>query len=515
MKRLGGRDLRRWAAVLLAIGLAWRVVRLAENFALSADEASVAVHLLDRDFEGLTKPLGYGQVAPVGFLWTELAVSRTLGLSEAALRLPAWIASLAAFGLFWSLAWRLLDRRRAALAVGFFAASYYVVRYGAEVKPYAGDVLLSLGIVWLAWRILEDGQAVGPKIGLTLLAAAGVWFSYPAVFVAAGAGAVLAWRALRAPSRRALLFVVVYGLALTASFLSVFVLIYRPQARDLPEWFAGYWGDAFPPVAQPLRLLWWLIDIHAGVMLAYPAGAAHFGSVLTLVCVVAGVVWMARARRDLLLLLLSPLPFAFAAAALHLYPYGDAIRTSLYMAPAFCLLAGAGLVTILGAALPARRAAYGLHAAVAGLAAFAAGGMAVDVLRPYKELGDHENRDVLRLLCSRSEPGDEWVVLNGASEARFRFYLSRFSPVRVRWEGAGLAPREPSRASLIAYTYQGTTLPKEPLRTSLSVLAQRQGPWRHLGFPLEDGVIHVYEFGGRFLNAEGTRIRASADGISP
>jgi hypothetical protein len=470
-------------------------VSLAANFALSADEASVAVHLLDRDFEGLTKPLGYAQVAPVGFLWTELAVSRAIGLSEAAVRLPAWVASLAALGLFWSLAWRVLDRRRALLAVGIFAASYYVVRYGAEVKPYAGDVLLSLGIVWLASRILEDAKAIGPKVGLTLLAAAGVWCSYPAVFVAAGAGAVLSWRALGARSRRPLLFVTVCGFVLAASFLLVYLVIYRPQFHDAPAWFADYWRDGFPPITQPVRLLWWLVDIHAGVMLAYPAGAAHFGSVATLACVVAGAVWMARARRDLLLLLLSPLPFALAAAALRRYPYGDAIRTSLYMAPAFCLLAGAGIVTILGAALPARKAAYGVRAAAAVLAVFAVGGMAADVARPYKELGDHENRDVLRLLCSRSGPGDEWVVVNGASEARFRFYLARFSPARVRWDAADIARPDPARIRLIAYAYQGTVLPKEPLQASLSALAPRQGPWRHEEFPLDDGVIHVYEFG--------------------
>ena len=436
-------------------------------------------------------------MAPVGFLWIELAVGRLLGLSEAALRLPAWLSGLAALVLFFSFARRVLDRRRALLAVGIFASSYYVVRHGAEVKPYAGDVLLALGIVWLAWRILEDEKAPGPWVGLTLLAAAGVWFSYPLVFVAAGAGAVLTRHAIRSRSRRALLFVAVYGLVLTASFLLIYFRVNRHQEQGVPSWMDGYWQDAFPPVKQPLRLLWWLVDIHAGVMLAYPVGAAHFGGALTLICVVAGAFWMARTRRDLLLLLLSPLPFAFAAAAFRRYPYGDAIRTSLYMAPSFCLLAGAGVVTLLNAVVPGRRAARGVRVAVGVLAALAAGGIALDVARPYKEMGDHGNRDVLRLLCARGRPGDEWVVMNGASEARFRFYLARFSPVPVRWEArtADLSRPGPTRFRLIAYAYQGTTLPKEPLEASLAALTMRQGPCRHEEFPLDDGVIHVWEFG--------------------
>jgi len=492
-----GRDLGRWAVVLLVLGLAWRTVRLAVNFSLSSDEASVAVHLLDRDFAGLTAPLGYAQVAPVGFLWTELAAARLLGFAEAALRLPAWLQSLAALGLFWSFAWKVLDRRRALLAFGIFASSYYVVRHGAEVKPYAGDVLVALGVVWLAWRILENEEAPGPRVGLTLLAAGGVWVSFPAVFSAAGAGAVLSWRALHSRSRRMLLFVAVYGLVLGASFLVVHLGVNRHQARDVPWWMADYWRDAFPPLEQPLRLLWWLIDVHAGVMLAYPVGAAHFGSALTLVCVVAGAVGMARTRRDLLLLLLSPLPFAFVAAALQRYPYGDAIRTSLYMAPSFCLLAGAGLVNLLKAALSGREAARGIRVAAGVLAVLAAGGIALDVVRPYKEIGDHENRQLLRLVCARCRPGDEWIVLTGASEARFRFYLTRFSPVPVRWEArtSDLSRSGPTRFRLIAYTYRDRMLPKDLLDACRAALAMRQGPWRHEGFPLEDGIIHVYEFG--------------------
>ena len=497
MRQRIGHDLKRWAVVLLVLGLAWRTVRLAMNFSLSSDEASIAVHLLDRDFAGLTAPLGYAQVAPVGFLWTELATARLLGFTETALRLPAWIQNLAALGLFWSFARRVLDRRRALLAVGIFASSYYVVRHGAEVKPYAGDVLLALGVIWLAGRILENEQALGPKIGLTLLAAAGVWVSYPAVFVAAGAGAVLSWGALRSRSRRALLFIAVYGLVLMASFFLVYLWIDRYQARDVPWWMADYWRDAFPPVKQPLRLLWWLIDIHAGVMLAYPVGAAHFGSALTLVCVVTGAVGMARSRRDLLLLLLSPLPFAFVAAALERYPYGDAIRTSLYMAPSFCLLAGAGLVTLLKATLSRRGAVRGVRVAAGVLAVIAAAGIALDVTRPYKEIGDHENRRILRLVCARCEPGDEWAVVTGEAEARFRFYLSRFSPVPVRWEAqpADLSRPGPTRIRLIAYTYRDRMLPKELLDACREALTVRQGPWRHEGFPLEDGIIHVYEFG--------------------
>ena len=84
-------------------------------------------------------------------------------------------------------------------------------------------------------------------------------------------------------------------------------------------------------------------------MLAYPYGGNDFGSTLTTLVVVAGCIRMAhrRARRPLLFLLLAPLPVALVAAALHRYPYGTSTRVMLYMAPAFCLLTGEGIMALL------------------------------------------------------------------------------------------------------------------------------------------------------------------------
>ncbi len=84
-------------------------------------------------------------------------------------------------------------------------------------------------------------------------------------------------------------------------------------------------------------------------MVAYPYGGNNFGSTLTTILIVAGCIrmWRHRVRRPLLLLLLSPLPVAMLAAALHRYPYGTSTRVMLYMAPAFCLLIGEGIMAFL------------------------------------------------------------------------------------------------------------------------------------------------------------------------
>ena len=83
------RPSRWWSRIIIAIAataVAWRILRYA-LFPIWGDEAFLAWNLFVRDFAGMFKPLEYNQIAPVGFMWIELAVTRVLGTSDHALRL--------------------------------------------------------------------------------------------------------------------------------------------------------------------------------------------------------------------------------------------------------------------------------------------------------------------------------------------------------------------------------------------------------------------------------------------
>src|ERR1035437_966276 len=145
-------------------------------------------------------------------------------------------------------------------------------------------------------------------------------------------------------------------------------------------------------------------------MLAYPVGGSHGASTLTFLCVVAGAVTLYRTRRGLIVFLLSPFPLAFVTAAFRRYPYGDAIRTSLYMAPAVCLLADARLQTILKTVLPPGSASCGIRVAATAHAVIAGVGIAIDVTQPDKTLGDGGTRRVVRRVTALVPPrGAEFV----------------------------------------------------------------------------------------------------------
>lgn len=234
-------------------------------------------------------------------------------------------------------------------------------------------------------------------------------------------------------------------------------------------------------------------------MLAYPVGGSHGASTLTFLCVVAGAVTLYWTRRGLIVLMLSPLPLAFVTAAFRRYPYGDAIRTSLYMAPAFCLLADARLETILKTVLPPGSASCGIRVAATAHAVIAGVGIAIDVTQPDKTLEDAETRRVVRLVTDLVPPGDELFVVAGREEPRFHFYLSRFAHGPLNWDPspAEYAGSARSHLVLIVWKDQWAPLPEALLRDRLAMLAETHGAFRHREFPIDTDVkLHLFDFMG-------------------
>jgi Dolichyl-phosphate-mannose-protein mannosyltransferase len=484
-----------WTAILLAAGLLWRLVRYLLIFPLWGDEAFVAVNFQTRGFAGLTERLEYGQIAPLGFLWTTAAVVKAFGAAEWALRLLPFLAGVAALFLFTRLARSLLGRHAALAAVAIFAASYYLVRHGAELKPYTFDLLASVVILSLAIAARRS-SGIDPLIALGAACAAAVWFSYPAAFVAGGTLLVLFAFALSRGDRRAVGAVAASGVLLAASFAAMYALVgskqqWRPESV---EGF-GHWADEFPPLSEPWRLPLWLVRQHTGNMMAYPNGSRGYGSVVTTSLVIAGAVsWWRRGRRLDVLLLLAPLPLMLLAAALRKYPYGGSARVSLHLAAPFCILAGQGLVALLRRLLGPRRAAAGTRIAALVMLAFIAGGLALDVARPHKSLADRERRDFVRELAAKSGPDDRWLVFGsfsdtpwapnlfhaGGSAATIRYYAPRYAPGELLWgaDPVTLFPRRGARTWLIAYEDEEAPFAADQWTAYRGAVSARLGPAR-------------------------------------
>lgn len=498
---------------LVALGLGWRILRYALGFPFWGDEAFVAINFITRDFSGMVRPLEWGQIVPLGFMWAELAISRLAGLPEWSLRLLPTLASLAALRLFARFAWRVLPRRAAVLAVGILAASAYVVRHGAEVKPYETDLLISLALTMLAWSVWTHPSCRRRWAGLILAGGLAVWCSYPAAFVAGAIGLLLAARLVspvRATSRtgandgatpagdrsataRFVVGTLLYGIVLLASFAAMYATYARPHAlaaARLTE--IETWTQAFPPLAEPWKLPLWLAAIHTGLMFAYPHGGTAPGSIATFALVVVGAVQLWRMRqRALLWLLLGPLPLTFVAAAMKAYPYGGSARVSLFMAPAICLLAGLGLWALLVRLLDGALRRHAFNAVAIALGVFMIAGMAADVRAPYQSRDTLVIRERVRELARLSRPGDVWIAFNATQPCdyapwlgewrgtggQFVFDVMRLARVPVTWapRPEDVAPAGGGRVWLFAYRGVRVEFPQEQFAEYLRGVAARFG----------------------------------------
>ena len=446
---------------IVLLGMFWRTVRYALAFPLWGDEAFVAVTLLERELRGAVAPAGVLPDRAAGLPLVRVAgrpLARVGRMGVAADPLPGGSGVVA--GVL-ALLPRGATRRTTLLAVAVLAASFYPVRHAAEVKPYAIDLLVSLVLTTMGWSDLSsDGlppamvgaDRDGDRRGLVLVS--GRLPGRRRGDVAASLRRVKRSGRVRWPC------VAVYCGLLAASWALMYVQFAGPQARA-SAFLTGLktWREAFPPIAQPWRLPWWLVRVHTGMMLAYPQGGHNFGSTPTALLAIAGVIRMARrrARRPLLLLLLGPLPLALAAASLQRYPYGTSTRVMLYMAPAFCLLAAEGLMALLRLRHRTRRGPI----AIAGvLAVLPIAGMAHDVVWPYVGFDNVVHRRLARRSLRPRRRPTSWSSSTASRRRRLipdlmitrwlqrvavvRYYLRTSRRAPIRW--AARSRRRSSRA---------------------------------------------------------------------
>jgi hypothetical protein len=444
----------------VALGIAVRLVRYLVGYPIWHDEAFLAANLWDRSYVDLLRPLDYGQIAPWLFLAIERTAVRCLGYSEPVLRLFPTICSLLSVPLFCHFCGRLLPRRAQLFSVAVFATSFYPIRHGAEIKPYASDLLAALFLLACALDLLRRPGSGRAWLLLTFVAPVCIALSYPAIFVAGGISIACSRKALHSDRARVRLGCMVYNLVLAASFLTVYLANAALQSAAMREEYrCGVWAEAFPPLSTPWAVPLWLLDVHAGVMMAYPVGDRHGGSALSLLCVIAGGLTLyQQKRKTALAALAAPFGLGLLAATLGRYPYGGAPRVMQYLAPSICLLMGLG-ITVLLARIPGfqhrERAFVGLLIA---LGVLGIGLIARDLVKPYRVLEDVQSREFARwfwtekskdgaLACLRSDFGlcfQPGMWRSGMS-AVYLFHQRMFSDRHRRGD---MVSRDPTICSL-------------------------------------------------------------------
>jgi hypothetical protein len=336
-----------WAFV--GLGVVLRIGQYALNFPLWWDEAFVAVNLIRRDYGGLLHPLDYGQVCPVLFLWAELTVVKLFGFSEWTLRLFPLVSAIGSVGLFLYAAGRVLRGVPLLFAVAIFAVAHHPIRHGADVKPYASDLMAALLILAPALDCWRAPGRLRPLCWLAMLTPIAITLSYPAIFVAGGTAIALFPAIIRSRrhSLRIAFLALIVGTGTT--FGAIYLLVTKAQEAAAFTAMRVPWAAGFPPLHSCFALARWLLTVHTGDMFAYPCGGKNGGSSPTTILFVVGasVLWR-RGGRGAVTLIFAPFGLALIAAALERYPYGGVVdgspaRIMQYLAPGICMLTAVGI----------------------------------------------------------------------------------------------------------------------------------------------------------------------------
>ncbi|HEV3386827.1 MAG TPA: glycosyltransferase family 39 protein [Gemmata sp.] len=412
--RAYARTMRRILVLLMAVGVAIRIVRLIVPSPIWDDEARLALNILDRDYAGLAQQLDYYQVAPILFLWAERFMMVELGTQDWVLRLVPFFAAIAGLLFFWDFARRTVSPTAATIAVGIMAVSLWPITMAATVKPYSCDLFCSALLLSLAARWHQRPERLRPLVALALSVPFTLASSYPTVFVAGGVSLYLfpvAWKSSR--SRQA--WFLIYNLAMLATFAVIYATVGKEQVDSTKGstglYMQWYWKDDFPPDSS-LEWPHWFLLKNTGRLFAHPWGDGDGCSTATTLLFLAGVWWCWRnGSRPLLAACLVPFALNLTAAFLHKYPYGGCWRISQHLAPSICLLAGVGWAYVLELYAPRRTDRLWHVKCIAGiLIAIAVAGL---LHAGVKSSHDDISRFGARLhgeLKSELLPGDRIVV---------------------------------------------------------------------------------------------------------
>jgi uncharacterized membrane protein len=398
-----------WA--LLIVGAVLRIARWTHWRSLWLDEIYLANNIVSRSLHGLLfSPLDDWQAAPPGFLLLMHFAVRLLGTGERALRLVSLLFGLASLPLALAVSRRTLSPRAVVLAVAFFVFLGPLIYYSNEAKPYSCDVAFSLAITLAVLRLM-DRPSVGRAVCAALVGAMGIFCSYPAAFVVAGAAMFLLLRRATADARQIGIVCAIWGAALLLQYL-VFL---RPFTHgEAHQHLVAYWQaqDAFMP-RTPATALLWLFSCLESIARAPGAMWLEYPDAAVAALLIGAAV--ALRRRDDLLILLAPLPFVLLASAMNKYPLGD--RLALFLVPQFLMLMAAGL-DALWTHFPAKIAALALAGMVLLPSANRACGFLV--LPPGRE----ETLPAYRWIARQWRSGDA-IYLTTYAAPSFHYYQSQ------------------------------------------------------------------------------------------
>lgn len=321
------------AATLLFLGALLRLRQYLTGRSLWADEAMLALNIVNRGFADLFKPLDYDQGAPIGFLLVEKVFNSILGKNEFVLRLFPFLVGLLCLWLFFLLLKRTVKGVGLLTALALFALNPRLVYYSSEVKQYIVDVAVTIALLLIAAPLFSGSPR---KRDFAWLATAGLialWFSHPALFVLAGIGLALVIVYFQRRDSSGLRWIVGMGTLWVLEIGLLYFLILKDLSQN--TYMREYWEGAFLPMPPWSAPGWFIksINENIGIQLGIP-----YAALFVFALMLAGWVALFFHNQGYAMTFACILLVTLTASALQLYPVFE--RMILFLVPVGLMLLG-------------------------------------------------------------------------------------------------------------------------------------------------------------------------------
>ncbi|MCE9530496.1 MAG: glycosyltransferase family 39 protein [Planctomycetes bacterium] len=300
------------------------------------------LNVRERGFAELLGPQPHNLVNPPMILWINRALFEIGGDGELLMRLPTFLAGIAALLLMIPLARKVVGGVHAVWAFAFLVICRHAISHGCETRPYTFDLLFTVSILNCVAILIDSTSGSKARkwaaAGLAIAAALGPWMSFPSAFVLGGASLALAYHIRENGTRRDWLLWVAFNavVAFSGALLWWFSARHMYYTGMIEHWgHKGWWG--FPDWSNPLGMVKWVIS--------RPIDVGNYGNrslgVLFAPLSVIGAFTLAKRSRALVVLLVAPFAMTLAAALIGKYPLAH--RTGFFLLPCYWLLVACGI----------------------------------------------------------------------------------------------------------------------------------------------------------------------------
>jgi hypothetical protein len=399
-------------ALLILGGALLRLRQYLTGRSLWADEAMLALNIVERGFAGMFQPLEYDQGAPIGFLLVEKLFNSILGKHELALRLFPLLVGLISLWLFYLLVKRITSGAGLLLALALFVFNPRLIYYSSEVKQYILDVAVTILLLLIAAPVFTESPRKKDYAWLAVTGLIALWFSHPALFVLAGIGLALLIVTLRRRDYSTLRLVIGMGILWALNIACLYLLILKDLRQN--AYMREYWQGAFVPMPPWSDPGWFtkMLNENIGIQFGIP-----YAVLLVFFLMLVGWVALFLSHRNYAIAFACIVLVTGTVSALQLYPVFE--RMILFLIPIGLILIGKAIEAI---ELRLQKVPVAAAFAILLLADYLVYGPLATSVTNFVEPKYFEHiRPTMQTLRDAWKDGDALYVSNGALPA-FRFY---------------------------------------------------------------------------------------------